>query len=1824
MMETSRLKVPIWAQILIMFGNVMRIPTVIGLLVVILAANSPIVFADYSYDRSSTTNGDSYNNGDETQRLWGAILRLSVDSLNGNMITFKISKKDGGKFTSSGKMYLKVGAYQSYGANREDSRGRGDQNVYANTTRALYHTHDLSKPEYHSQPYPKDFYAHYETEGGQIAWVGPIKVSYEAVPDDPRSPNVTAKSSNKIDVSWDSVSGASKYSLSRATSSRGSYSRVYCGSSRSYSDSSVSPDTRYYYKVKAGTSSASCSGSSGWSDFSSYDSDRTPEAIPEIPYRPYVSVMSHNRIDISWNTVSGASKYSLWRSTSSYGSYQPIKCDLLGTSYKDYGVSPQTTYYYKLKAGNGSASNSCGSSTTGWSYFSSDRSGTTPPVPDYDSPILTISSHSNGARVTVSSITLSGSATDSGRGNNGISQVAVNGSRVTNDTASGSGSAYWRKTYQLREGTNQITIIAYDNSANRNKAETTLTIHYDKPTPIMAVTPTTQNFGSVEIGKQSSPKTFTILNTGNADLVVQSIVSSSSEFKVQGSCGTISANGSSSGGSKGGTGGSNSCTFSAVFTPNGKGTRSSVLTIRSSDGQTKTIRLTGTGIEPPKANISVNTTTLSFGDVETGQSPSKSFNISNTGNADLKVNPIAGGNGFSATHNCGMVKSNASCSVTVTFKPTQAQPHSYTLNITSNASNGTQRVTVSGTGIEPPKAIISVNTTTLSFGDVETGQSPSKSFNISNTGNADLKVNPVAGGNGFSATHNCGIVKTNRSCQVTVIFKPTQAQPHSYTLNITSNASNGTQRVTVSGNGKGQAQLSIAPNPAQDFGEIKVDESSSPKTFTIRNNGNVAASIKDIKSTNEGEFKVKDDGCTNTTVSAGGTCTFNIVFEPNKGGPTQSRLIVTHDTGSLPEVQLKGSGKVLDKMIRLKVVNPESLSNVKPGESFDITLQFVPDDEKPADGIQTYIEFDPTKLKVNSVKNSGVLDFTLLEHFDNSEGYVSFAAMSWENSVPTEEFNLVTINFTALEGASDGEIIELTFDSEKNYFSSTGEFISMDYAPIPITFVTKKPVIAIEPLPFPAFGEVEKESRSEPKTLIIRNNGEADLQLEAIPENVEGFKLVHNCSEPIKPTQKCDITITFTPSEARDYKESLTIASNASNEVPDVVLEGKGIEPPAVLKGKVTWQGHVSEPYPEWNTGLEVTIDGLAYYPPPQEVGNSGEFELPELADGEHSIEVKGLHTLSTFKKFTLPLPEGMEVIEFGEPPLLEGDVEHGENGNHKNLLHSFKDGTKLVQMTVGYPEKKVCIADNPEGYNPQGDLNADGCVSKADGELIKANLLDYFNEHGYVPPEGLAGKTCQVKKTNRGHRAGKRNLRDGQRYPEGMASFSTTNIPTNLSVGDTFEMTVMVNANVSEPIDAVAVYLNFAPDLLEVKALKSFNRFDLVMEDVFSNGLGRVDFVAFIWDEEPIVETTQLMTISFTLLGEGGEKTIAFNGSEPQERATKVLSNNYEDTLVIKQAEVVFEDDNAGNTGTVSGNLRDAFGNPIANARVIIGDLEATSDEQGHYEITGVPAGSHPVIVESDGQNFQSQTITVSGEDNAPIRLDLVSDWDKTWNCPIYALQDHKRSDTQPFMIDPITGTVYADENLVYLNADIEGLSLHPVTGELYCSSGDMTDKPGYLCKINRHTGELTYIGATGFKEVDSLAFHPDGSLWGWAVREGLITIDSETGQGTLFVPYDKEFVEDMVWSHDGQLLYATQDHNLWAYDGQILHLVCDNLPNQVEAIEMLPGEVLLFAFDGDNHIRFWDIKRCTEIWEDEDFEMPSNFNDIEGISSPSTCQPQ
>lgn len=114
--------------------------------------------ASYTIDGKSTTAGGG---------TWGAIMKLTA-SLSGTDLTLKLTRKDGGSWTSSGYAYFKVGTYESYGSNRNVAYIRAGD-------RSETYTHDLG--DYNG--YPKEFYVRYEATAGGYAWVGPITVSLE-------------------------------------------------------------------------------------------------------------------------------------------------------------------------------------------------------------------------------------------------------------------------------------------------------------------------------------------------------------------------------------------------------------------------------------------------------------------------------------------------------------------------------------------------------------------------------------------------------------------------------------------------------------------------------------------------------------------------------------------------------------------------------------------------------------------------------------------------------------------------------------------------------------------------------------------------------------------------------------------------------------------------------------------------------------------------------------------------------------------------------------------------------------------------------------------------------------------------------------------------------------------------------------------------------------------------------------------------------------------------------------------------------------------------------------------------------------------------------------------------------------------------------------------------------------------------------------------------------------------------------------------------------------------------------------------------------------
>ncbi len=100
-------------------------------------------------------------------------------------------------------------------------------------------------------------------------------------------------------------------------------------------------------------------------------------------------------------------------------------------------------------------------------------------------PNLLITGFTDGQIVRTNCIPLSGTASDSGRGESGIVSVRINGARANDDTCVGAETAYWSKTVKLLEGPNAIRVVATDGQGQ--SATNAFCIIYDTLAPKVAI-----------------------------------------------------------------------------------------------------------------------------------------------------------------------------------------------------------------------------------------------------------------------------------------------------------------------------------------------------------------------------------------------------------------------------------------------------------------------------------------------------------------------------------------------------------------------------------------------------------------------------------------------------------------------------------------------------------------------------------------------------------------------------------------------------------------------------------------------------------------------------------------------------------------------------------------------------------------------------------------------------------------------------------------------------------------------------------------------------------------------------------------------------------------------------------------------------------------------------------------------------------------------------------------------------------------------------------------------------------------------------------------
>lgn len=145
----------------------------------------------------------------------------------------------------------------------------------------------------------------------------------------------------KVQLQWNVVEGAGVYEVYRSTSKAGSYSMIGTTMSTEYVDETAKEGSSYYYKVKAKSLENS-------SYVESSAILRTCDLAKPTNVKAS-NVASSGKPKVTWDAVSGADKYEVYRKIGSNGTYEKYTTTTK-TSFVHEGAKASKTYYYKVRA----------------------------------------------------------------------------------------------------------------------------------------------------------------------------------------------------------------------------------------------------------------------------------------------------------------------------------------------------------------------------------------------------------------------------------------------------------------------------------------------------------------------------------------------------------------------------------------------------------------------------------------------------------------------------------------------------------------------------------------------------------------------------------------------------------------------------------------------------------------------------------------------------------------------------------------------------------------------------------------------------------------------------------------------------------------------------------------------------------------------------------------------------------------------------------------------------------------------------------------------------------------------------------------------------------------------------------------------------------------------------------------------------------------------------------------------------------------------------------------------------------------------------------
>lgn len=202
-----------------------------------------------------------------------------------------------------------------------------------------------------TQTYPMSYDDHYfweyfslkvhpDIEGYQFMTKQILDALPEAPLPAPAVTSATDPASGKITLKWAAVKNAEKYEVYRSLTKYGPFVKMTSTDGTDCTDTSAKAGYTYYYKVRA----VAADGTKG--DYSTVVYRTCDCAAPVVKGGNNAST---GKVTLTWDKVSGAKEYVVYRANYSNGTYTKM-FTTKNTSYTNTSANAGYTYYYKVKA----------------------------------------------------------------------------------------------------------------------------------------------------------------------------------------------------------------------------------------------------------------------------------------------------------------------------------------------------------------------------------------------------------------------------------------------------------------------------------------------------------------------------------------------------------------------------------------------------------------------------------------------------------------------------------------------------------------------------------------------------------------------------------------------------------------------------------------------------------------------------------------------------------------------------------------------------------------------------------------------------------------------------------------------------------------------------------------------------------------------------------------------------------------------------------------------------------------------------------------------------------------------------------------------------------------------------------------------------------------------------------------------------------------------------------------------------------------------------------------------------------------------------------